>query len=247
MTDRKELWKKWKEDYDFKTVTGAFGSLPVTLLFAFYNGCLGLAKSSLWHGTICIYYIMLVFLRASVILSERRLSQKAGGEYLKNKRCITISFMMLLLNLCLIIPITLMVRLQKPVDMTLVPAITMAAYTTYKIAMASVKLKRRARNSNNLVKLLHVIAFIDALVSILVLQNTLIMVNSDGKDENMRTLSAWTGGAIFLLILFLSIAVLIKNIMKRRNTMKVAITYENGEVFQHFGRTPQFNTGYHRS
>ncbi|MCR5329707.1 MAG: hypothetical protein K6E62_00775 [Lachnospiraceae bacterium] len=22
--------------------------------------------------------------------------------------------------------------------------------------------------------------------------------------------------------------------------MKVAITYENGEVFQHFGRTPQF-------
>ena len=24
--------------------------------------------------------------------------------------------------------------------------------------------------------------------------------------------------------------------------MKVAVTYENGEVFQHFGRTPQFNT-----
>ena len=28
--------------------------------------------------------------------------------------------------------------------------------------------------------------------------------------------------------------------MKGRNIMKVAITYENGEVFQHFGRTPQF-------
>ena len=28
--------------------------------------------------------------------------------------------------------------------------------------------------------------------------------------------------------------------MKGRTIMKVAVTYENGEVFQHFGRTPQF-------
>ena len=28
--------------------------------------------------------------------------------------------------------------------------------------------------------------------------------------------------------------------MKGQNIMKVAVTYENGEVFQHFGRTPQF-------
>ena len=28
--------------------------------------------------------------------------------------------------------------------------------------------------------------------------------------------------------------------MEWRQSMKVAVTYENGEVFQHFGRTPQF-------
>ena len=77
--------------------------------------------------------------------------------------------LLLILNASLIVPITIMVKQQRPVTMTLIPAIAMAAYTTYKITMASVNLKRSKKTADSLVRFLRMISFIDALVSILTL------------------------------------------------------------------------------
>ena len=123
----------------------------------------------------------------------------------------------MILNLSLIIPVSLMVRQQKPVNLTLIPAIAMAAYTTYKIIMASVNLKRRKRSSDSLVRLLRTINFIDALVSILTLQNTLIMVNSNGEDTALLPLTAATSAAVFLAVVLLSVAAMIKGIVSIKN------------------------------
>ena len=68
----KPLFDRWKSDYDFKTVTAALGSLTVTTVFALYNGFLGIYHSSLWHGTICVYYIVLVILRGFIIAARSR-------------------------------------------------------------------------------------------------------------------------------------------------------------------------------
>ena len=59
-----------------------------------------------------------------------------------------------------------------------------------------------------LVRLLRRINFIDALVSILVLQNTLIMVNSKGNNAKMLPLTAATSAVVLIVILFLSVFVL---------------------------------------
>ena len=125
----------------------------------------------------------------------------------------------MLLNLSLVIPISIMVLQQKPMNLTLIPAITMAAYTTYKIIMASINLKRRNRISDSLIRLLRTINFIDALVSILALQNTLIMVNSKGEVNGMLPLTSITSGAIWLAILIISVSVLVKSIqaIKEKN------------------------------
>ncbi len=96
--------------------------------------------------------------------------------------------------------------------MTLITAIAMAAYTTYKVVMASVNLKRRKRSSNSLVRLLRTISFIEALVSVLTLQNTLIMVNLKGDGSEMLTLTAITSAAIMMTVLALSVSAMIKGI-----------------------------------
>ena len=99
-----------------------------------------------------------------------------------------------------------MVRQLKPVSLTLVPAISMAAYTTFRIVMASIHLKKRKLSSNCLVRLLRTINFIDALVAILTLQNTLIMVISDERGlSKMLPFTAITSGAVWLFILVLSV------------------------------------------
>ena len=212
-----EFFDRWKTDYDFKTVAAAFGSLAVTAVFALYNGFLGIYHASLWHGTICVYYLVLVILRGVIISARKRTARERDPKRFQKKVYIASAALLLLLNICLVIPVSLMVIRQKPVNMSLIPAIAMAAYTTYKVIMASVNLKRRKRSSNRLIRLLRTISFVDALVSILSLQNTLIMVNMKNESTEMLTLSAITSAAIMLAVLAISIAAMGKGLAGLKN------------------------------
>ena len=217
MSRVKQFFDRWKTDYDFKTITAALGSLAVTALFALYNGFLGVSHASLWHGSICVYYLVLVILRTTVIAAGKKAGRKAEPNRALAKVYIASAALLLFLNVCLIVPVSLMVVRQKPVDMTLIPAITMAAYTTYNVVMSSVNLKRRKRSSDRLVRLLRTINFIDALVSVLSLQNTLIMVNMKGDGSEMLTLSAITSAAIMLAVLAISVAAMIKGVVSLKS------------------------------
>ena len=99
---------------------------------------------------------------------------------------------------------------ERPVSLTLIPAIAMATYTFYKITVASMNLKKKNKSDNPTVRLLRTINFVDALVSIAVLQNTLIMVNAGSDRGSMLTLTAITSGALWTAIMILSVSTLIK-------------------------------------
>lgn len=230
MSRLRDFIARWRSDYDFRTFVSAGGSLLVTVFFAVYNGYLGVRYESLWYGTICAYYILLALLRFVVVLTERRTHRRPDAERLRNRIYLAASILLLILNASLVVPVSLMVTQQKPVNMTLVPAITMAAYTTYKITMASVNLKRREHSSNCLTKLLRAVGFVDALVSVLTLQNTLIMVNTagEGADQSMFILSAVTSAVIFLMIMILTITTLIQGIRSNRSQIETKI-YNKGE------------------
>ncbi len=210
MSRVKQFLSRWRNEYDFRTFVAASCSLATSVVFAFYNGYLGLRHASLWYGTICVYYIVLVLLRGTVIAAAKIISVREQREYARNRVYLIVSAMLFILNICLVLPVSLMVRQQKPVNLTLVPAIAMAAYTTYRVVIASVNLRRRRRSSDSLVRLLRTIGFIDALVSILTLQNTLIMVSSNGGALELLPMTAVTSGAVWAAVLLLSIAAIIK-------------------------------------
>ena len=86
----------------------------------------------------------------------------------------------------------------------MIPAIAMAAYTTYRVTVSVLHYKRSRRLENPLIAELRTINLIDALVAILTLQNALIMANG-GQNEKMRIVTAWTSGGIFLLILLFTV------------------------------------------
>ena len=165
-TDARAFFAKWRADYDFKTLIGSTGAMLVTAAFAVYNGYLGIAHASPWHGGICAYYLLLHLLRLIVIRAERAPKDRAGADSRKERAVLAASGLLLALNLCLIGPFYLMVSQRRPVTLTLIPAIAMAAYTTCKVIMASVSLRKRRASSDSFVWLLRTISFIDALVSI---------------------------------------------------------------------------------
>lgn len=149
-----------------------------------------------------------------ILLTEKKNIERDEQErgYHRYKTSVISSVMLLVLNLALILPISLMVLLEKPVNMGLIPAIAMATYTTYKLTMASVHIQkqRRSRHGNVLISELRAINFIDALVSVLTLQNTLIMVErTESSGNDMFILSAVSSAAIYIVILFITIRFLI--------------------------------------
>ena len=206
------LIEKWKTDYDFRTLAGGAVSLGITSAFALYNGFLGIRHSSIWHGTICAYYLVLVLLRVLILSSAKKAPRTNDAQAVQRRVYLISSVLFFLLNLSLAVPVSIMTIQKKPVNMTFIPAIAMAAYTTYKIIMASLNFKRRKRTDNSLLRLLRVISFIEALVAVMTLQNTLIMVVAGDGDPSMLVLSAVTNAAMMFIILLLSAGVLLNGI-----------------------------------
>lgn len=202
----KHYAERWKKDYNFKTLINAAGSFFITAAFALYNGFLGICYSSVWNGCICVYYILLAVTRGMIPITEKKNPSRAEKADAYRKRTFKItSVVILMMNLALVIPISLMVLNSRPVNMGLIPAIAMAAYTTYKVVIASINIKRMKRSSNILVRELRTINFIDALVSVLTLQNTLIIVNRTEESGDMFVLTAVSSAVIYLVILALSV------------------------------------------
>lgn len=197
------LFRGWKGDYAFKTFLNSSGSALLCALFALYNGYLGAAHASVWNGSISFYYLMLALIRVGIVQTGRRNQTRTPEN--AQKMCERTYFLscagMAVLALGLIYPIRMMVLQQRPVTMGLIPAIAVAAYTTCKVVFAAIHLRKKNKSPDLLVYLLRSVNFIDALVSVMTLQNTLIAVNGGG--DSMRTLSAITSSAFLLVILAL--------------------------------------------
>lgn len=211
------LLRMWREDYIGQTFLSAAASLGITALFALYHGYLGLCYGSIWHGSIGFFYLLLMAIRGTVLLAEKRNKTRLETEQNRYRRrtFLISSILLLVMDLALIWPISMMVILDKPVFMGLTPAIAMAVYTTWKITMASVHMgrQRRMARGNILVAELRTVNFIDALVAILTLQNTLIMVNRTTTDENtMLPVSAASSAIIYAAIVSITVRMLRKGL-----------------------------------
>lgn len=202
-----ELKNKIIKDYQFRTILFSFCSFIASIAFVIYNGFLGICYHLLFYGSIAVYYLLLMLIRLIVIYSEIHWVEQSD-EFKKIHRLKIyklVYVLLMVLNLALVVPVSLMVLDQRPVLMTLIPAIAMAAYTTFKIIAASINYKKTRRSQQLSIKLLRTINLIDVLVSILTLQNTLIVVNGGGQDHDMFILSSITSLVIIIGIVILTI------------------------------------------
>ena len=145
-------------------------------------------------------------LRGGLLIAVRRVKVKTpedAAQYTKRVFYRT-SGILLVMNLALTAPVSLMVMDRRPVRMELIPAIASAAYATYKISAASVKFRKAGKDLFQ--RELDAIRLIDAQVSVLVLQNTLIVTVDGGISQKMFPIAAISSAVIFLSVLLISLA-----------------------------------------
>ena len=168
-------------------------SLFTTLGFAVYNGIAGIIYSLSWNTSVAIYYVFLFLLRISTCL-------KSHNKVLNN----IISFFFFLLNLSLVVPISLLALHEKIVKIDMILSITVATYTTYKVTKAIMNILSKKKSKRLEDKEKFTLNLIDALVSVLNLQNTLITVNGD-NSKDMLNLSIISSFIIYILIIIITL------------------------------------------
>lgn len=217
------------ENYRSRPFLGKFGgslwSAIVTAAFAAYNVFLGFRTGGAWFYGIGVYYALLTCARAAILLSEaKNLREQSEETKLKREKRTyrRVAAFTVLIDLCVAAPVALMVLGKKIVSAGTIAAITMAAYTTYKITAAIVRFnKAKHRAERPCVKQLRQIGVSDALVSVLSLQNTLISVFSQGDEaRKMFTLSCVSSAAIYVCLIALSVAFYVRERPKQTETQK---------------------------
>lgn len=207
MKDKLEAFRSlWKEDYLFSTVFASALTALINVAFTVYNGVLGILYHSAWNCSICVYYLLLSCVRAAVVYAQRGAlkSEKATLSIRQRKVFFWTHLILLAMNLFLIVPIAVMVRGERSYSLGMIPAIAMAAYTTYRIIISIHHYRKSRRQKNLLLSELRMINLVNALVAVLTLQNALIMANG-GQNGSMIKLTAWTSGGILFLIIVITI------------------------------------------
>lgn len=201
-----------KEDYDRRTILFASISIVIHLSFAIYNGVLGILYHLIWNGSICVYYLLLMGMKGVLVFGQFYCTRKNKSKY----SFIYISYGILLLStISMIVPAILLVQNKRFYDLGVIPAIAMAAYTTYSITMSIIHMNKTKQVDNLFVKQIRLINMVTAFMSILVLQNTMILAN--GAYTNvMKELSIISSIAIILSIIILIVYSLSKTIKRHK-------------------------------
>ena len=207
------------EDYRFRTILTTMPSFMINVAYTIYNGVIGIMNQSSWFITMAVYYSLLGIMRYCAVHTERKISRLEDHELIRKKELAVIKtdgILLLLLNLALSGVVLLTIAEGTAKAYSDIMAISIAAYTFYKIIMAVINMVKVRKMQSPILITIRNIGVADALVSMLTLQMTML-VSFQGTDSlDMNRMNGITGLAVCLLISALGIS-MIYYAFKRRS------------------------------
>lgn len=198
-----EMGLRLIEDEQYRAVAKAVLSLVFNLIFAFYNGILGALSSSLIFIVSSVYYLLLCSMRFSAVLLNRK-------EKKQNDRLIVsiVGVMLIILSVVFHIMVIVSMKYNTAVLYGTVTMIAIAAFTFTKITMAVITAVKHKGEHSKLFKAVNAIRYSEVAVSLLAMQQSML-VSFEGADEKTSViLNACTGAGICFFILTLGIVTL---------------------------------------
>ncbi len=177
----------------------------LNLLFVFYNAILGVLLSAPIFATSALYYLLLSVMRfAAVVPKQGRGNQEEGTVA-------WIGGILIALSVVFGGVIFFSMKHQTATVYGTIPMITIATYTFTKITLAIVSAVRHRGRRSQFVQALHSIRYSEIAVSLLTMQQSMLVTFGDGNDPSTIILNAATGAAVCAFILILGILTLKNN------------------------------------
>lgn len=196
--------RRMAADYRYRTVMFAVPGLALNVIFALFNGAIGIYSRSAWYGTLSAYYILLSVMRFLTVRYDRRISCKEqdkevlAEEISVYHKC---GLLFLIMTVALGGMVVLMVCAEEGKSYPGFLIYAVAAYTFYKIVLSIVNLVKVRKFKSPLLMAIRDIGHIDACVSILSLQTAMFASFGDGQEFFRKLMNGAAGSVICLLVL----------------------------------------------
>ncbi len=203
------------EDYTFRTLVFAVCSLTVNIGFVAFNTTFAILTSNLWYGCLAGYYFLLTLLRYGVFWWNKKAKRRAGGDEAEFARLQKRNYglcggALLALETAMSVAVTFMVLGRKATKYTEITAIVFATYSVYKISLAVWNVFKARKTQDWQIQSFRNIGLVDAAISLLSLQTTLVSTFSeDGRD--MLAMNAATGAFVCLLTIGIGVVMIIQS------------------------------------
>lgn len=198
----------------YRTIFFTGLSSLINLAFAGMSLFLGIAYSSIWYGSLAAYYFLLLSLRLSTVFSSYLTGKKLSDNpeaFLRAKEKIRLVEASLLLPFDLLMggAVTMMVTVGPPSVKGTVYAIAAAAYAFYKFIAAIVRLVNKKNHGGPIVETIRLVAFADALMSMVSL--TVLMIATFNEGTDLLPVKATVGFAAVAITAGLSVYSIIRS------------------------------------
>ncbi len=198
------------DDKRYRVITKSVISLIFNLLFAFYNGILGVASASVIFIASSVYYLLLSSMRFSALMLERR-----SKEQNDRKIATVIGALLIILSVIFQVMVFVSMKYQTAADYGTIPMIAIATYTFTKITLAAITAVKHKKDHIKLFKAINAIRYSEVAVSLLTMQQSMLVTFKDMDNNSDIILNAATGAGVCLFIFTLGIITI--NISRKEN------------------------------
>lgn len=200
-----KLYKKIKTDPIFRLRLNVTISFFLNVIFAAYNGYLAIKGFSYWFLTMSVYYVILGLGRYICIFKGLH---RPGNN--KKQILMSCGILLCLLSVILVGSVTLSLKLPVIQKQSLIPMITSATYTFYKMTLAIINLIKAKSSKSALTITIRNLSMADAVSSMLMLER--IMVTSLESDANYAfNMTVSTGAGAYIIVLLLGITTILSS------------------------------------
>lgn len=211
----------------YRIIGAASVGLIINLLYALIHGGLGILHHSLWFLIMCAYYTILSIMRFGTILCMYRRQSFASSDmtYFIMKLC---GLLLIVLSFVLtgVVYISLAERIATKYDTIIM--ITIATYSFSKITMACIRAVKQRKNPDSLLAVIRTIAYVDAAVSVLTLQRSMLVSFGEMAQAKAHTMNLLSGAAVCLFVLSLGIVLTHRGIAS--NHKQKSEEHKNGKI-----------------
>ena len=215
-------------DNRLRIVLTTLPGMGLNLIYAVFNGVIGITARSAWYGSLSAYYLLLCIMRFLSVSYAKQIYTKEKRDDNLQERELTVyrncGMMLAVSSIALGGAVIMLVTGDGGKSYPGLMIYTVATYTFCKLIMSIINKVKVRKEKSLLLTTLRNISYSDALVSLLSLQTALFAAFGQGAGELVPTMNALTGAVVCLMILGLGIC-MVCDAVKIRN-----ITQTKGEA-----------------